>query len=80
MDQRFRISIRSLLDDDVLIGFLVDRLPAMFAKDHFGHRNISPSAGSELDGEAQCTIFFGWDFTSDHWGAEMSQNRNRCKE
>jgi hypothetical protein len=53
-----QVSIRSFLDDDVLIGFLVDRLPAMYAKDHFGHRDISPSAGSELDGEAQCTIFF----------------------
>jgi hypothetical protein len=59
MDQRFRISIRNFLDDDVLIGFLVDRLLAIFAKDHFGHRNISPPAWSELDGEAQCTIFFG---------------------
>jgi hypothetical protein len=68
VNQRFRIFIRSFLDDDVLIGFLVDWLPAMFAKDHFGHRNITPSAGSELDGEAQCTIFFSQDFTSDQIG------------
>jgi|ERR1700722_2762680 hypothetical protein len=51
MGQCLGKSIRSSLDNDVLITVLIDRLLAMFAKDHFRHDGISPFTCSELAGE-----------------------------
>jgi hypothetical protein len=51
MGQCLGISVRSFLDNDVLISVLIDRLLAMFAKDHFRHDSISPFTCSELAGE-----------------------------